>query len=113
MKLYPAESVDNDTTVGGFVVEFDSGVKKVIAWRQDAPILPVLDAAKEYTARLVATLLEERHMDEVEFTNWASAVAAVQKIITDWNERQTQARFDHDLAEMAKIEQRIHNARLN
>ncbi len=113
MKLYPAESADNDTTVGGFIVEFDSGVRKVIAWKQDAPILPVLDAAKLYTAKLVEQLLKERHMDEVEFTNWASAVAAVQKIITDWNDKQTQARFEHDLAEMAKTEQRIHNARLN
>lgn len=107
MNLYAAESVNNDTTIGGFVVEFDSGIRKVIAWRQDAPILPPLDAAKEFVAKLVDTLLRERRLDEVETTNWASAVAAVQKIIVDWNERQKQRRFTNDLADLAKIEQRV------
>jgi hypothetical protein len=102
MKLYAAESTDGDRTIGGFVVEFESGIKKVVAWQQNAPILPPLEAAKMYTARLIEQLLKERHMDEVEFTNWASATAAVQKIITDWNDRQTQARFTEDLAELAK-----------
>ena len=101
MNLYPVESTDNDRTIGGFIVEFDSGVRKVVAWRQDAPISPTLDAAKTFTSRLVEELLAQRHMDEVEFTNWASAVAAVEKIICDWNDRQTQARYAADLAQLA------------
>lgn len=107
MKLYPAESVDGDTTVGGFIAEFESGIKKVIAWRQDAPILPPLEGAKAFVTRLIEELLSQRHMNEVEFTNWASATAAVQKIIMDWNERQTTERFNTDLADLAKKAERL------
>jgi len=86
MKLYPAESAtSDDTSIGGFIVEFDSGVTKSIDWRQSAPIEPTLDAAKAFTTALIQSLLDGRHMHEVEGTNWASATAAVQKIIVDWN----------------------------
>ena len=101
MKLYPAEAVNDDPTIGGIVFEFDSGIRKVLAWRQDSPILPALDGAKQFVATLIDTLLQGRHMNEVEFTNWASATAAVQKIIMDWNERQTSGRYKADLDRLA------------
>ena len=85
MNLYPADSKTLDPTVGGFIATFDSGVTKSIAWRQFAPIEPTLEAAKQFTAKLIQSLIDERYMDEVEGTNWASATAAVQKIIVDWN----------------------------
>ncbi len=84
MKLWPAES-PNDATVGGFIVEFDSGIRKSVAWRSKAPIEPTIDASKQYVAELINALLAGRHLHEVEGTNWASAVAAVQKILADWN----------------------------
>ena len=91
MKLWPAES--NDPDVSGFVVEFPSGVRKSIAWRSKAPITPALDAAKEYAARLLAARSSEPGgMDDVNRTNWASVTAAVQRIVTDWNDK-TRARL--------------------
>jgi hypothetical protein len=85
MNLYPAEAVNDDPTVGGFIVIFDSGITKSIAWRQFEPIDATLDAAKAFTVKLIESLIADRCMDEVEGTNWASATAAVQKIIVDWN----------------------------
>jgi hypothetical protein len=85
VKLWPADSPDPDTA--GFVVEFPSGVRKSVAWRSRAPIMPTLEAAKEYAARLIeARSSEPGGLDDVERTNWASVVAAVQRIISDWND---------------------------
>jgi len=90
MKLWPAEGVSSDT--GGFIAELPSGVTKAVAWRSNAPIEPTLDAAKQYVTALIQALLDGRHLDDVERTNWASATAAVQKIVADWNEK-TRARL--------------------
>lgn len=85
-KLFPAESATNDTTVGGFVVEFPSGARKSVAWRSEAPVQDTLEAAKDYTKKLVQHMLDARLMDDLERTNMPSLVAAIQKIIHDWNE---------------------------
>ena len=86
MKLWPADSPDPE--VAGFVVEFPSGNRKSVAWRSKAPITPALDAAKEYAAELLAARSSEPGgMDDVNRTNWASVTAAVQRIITDWNDK--------------------------
>ena len=85
MKLWPADN-PTDPRVGGFVAEMPSGVRKAVSWRSEAPIEPLLDAAKEYVSKLVKCLIDGRHMHDVEATNWASAVAGVQKILSDWNE---------------------------
>lgn len=91
MKLWPAESPDPETA--GFVVEFPSGTRKSIAWKSQAPITPTLDAAKEYAAKLLAARSSEPGgMDDVNRTNWASVTAAVQRIISDWNDK-TRARL--------------------
>ena len=107
MKLWPAEA--DDPRVGGLIAEFDSGVRKSIAWRSQAPILEPLAAAKQYVSELLQCLIDERHMHEVEGTNWASATAAVQKIIIDWNEK-TRTRLR--VGESEAIEQATRRARL-
>ncbi len=91
MKLWPADSPDPETA--GFIVEFPSGTRKSIAWKSQAPITPTLDAAKEYAAKLLAARSSEPGgMDDVNRTNWASVTAAVQRIISDWNDK-TRARL--------------------
>ena len=102
MKLWPAESIkDNDPDVGGFIVEFDNGVRKSIAWRSKAPINPSQDAARAYAETLINHCLQSPGMlDEVRSTNWVSAIAAIQKIIQDWNETFTQRLYAADLAKM-------------
>jgi hypothetical protein len=91
MKLWPAESPDPDAA--GFVVEFPSGTRKSVAWRSKAPITPTLEAAKSYAGELIAARgSEPGGMDDIERTNWPSVVAAVQRIITDWNDK-TRARL--------------------
>ena len=104
--IWPAESSTLDPTVGGFIVEFPSGIRKSVAWRSSAPILPTIDVAKQYVTTIVQTLIDERHMDDIERTNIASMVAAVQKIISDWNDRTRDRLFAEGLADMAKITQR-------
>ena len=96
MKLWPAESNQDD--VGGFIVEFSNNRRKQVVWRTKAPILPALEAAKQYAATLVQGLIDDGMLAEVNATNWASATAAVQKIILDWNDKLTQRLYANDLA---------------
>ena len=84
MKLWPAQSNQDD--VGGFIVEFSNNRRKQVVWRTKAPILPALEAAKQYAATLIDGLVADGMMDEVNSTNWVSAISAIQKIIIDWNE---------------------------
>lgn len=85
MNIWPAESDESD--VGGFIVEMPSSTRLQIAWRTGAPIEPTLDAAKKYAAELIVAL-QKRGLDgDVARTNWASATAAIQKVISDWNEK--------------------------
>ena len=91
VKLWPADSPDPE--VAGFVAEFPSGTRKSVAWRSPAPIVPALDAAKQYAAELLAARSSEPGGgDDVNRTNWASVTAAVQRIIMDWND-ETRARL--------------------
>jgi hypothetical protein len=87
MRLYPAESVNSDTEIGGFVCVFPSGATKQVAWKSQAPIQDTLAAAKQYTASLIDHLVKQGLNDDVGRTNWASCVAAIQKVISDWNEQ--------------------------
>lgn len=97
MELWPAESTNADPNVGGFICRFPSGLVKSVAWRTGAPIMPTLDAAKTYAAQLIEALSREAKFDDMERTNWASAVAAIQKIISDWND-ELRARLYGDAA---------------
>jgi len=92
-KLFPAESATNDPEVGGFVVEFPSCTRKSVAWRSQAPIQDTLEAAKQYVVKLVQAMLDEQRIDDLERTNMPSLVAAVQKIISDWNSKRREALY--------------------
>jgi hypothetical protein len=85
MKLWPATSEDPD--LSGFICEFPSGVRKQIAWRSRVPITPELQAAKQYAATLIQALMSEGRLDDVERTNWASATAAIQRLVSDFNDK--------------------------
>lgn len=86
--LYPLEEASKrDLRVGGFVVRFDSGATKVVHWISGAPITETRDAAQEYTTQLVAHLMSRQLEDDVRDTNWVSMVAAIEKVIHDWNAR--------------------------
>ena len=96
MKLWPVESNQDD--IGGFIVEFSNNLRKQVVWRTGAPILPALEAAKQYAAALAEGMIADRMMPEVNATNWVSTVAAIQKIILDWNDKLTQRLYANDLA---------------
>jgi hypothetical protein len=102
MELHPAESTNGDPFVGGFIARWPSGTTKQVAWRFDRPIYPTLDAAKQYAAKLIEALSAEAKFDDMERTNWSSAVAAIQKIISDWNEKVREHQFADALSTMAK-----------
>jgi hypothetical protein len=87
--IVAAEAVNGEPEVGGVVFFLPSGKTKVLGWRQPRPIAPPLDAAKEFTAKVVQQLLDEDSPEsraDVNGTNWTSVVAAVQRIILDWND---------------------------
>mgnify|MGYP000157936035 CR=1 FL=1 len=86
-KIYPCETTESDT--GALVIEFPSGTRKSVAWRSPKPIVPTLDAAKQYAAKVIESMSAERRIDDLERTNWPSCVAAFQRIIDDWNQRVT------------------------
>jgi hypothetical protein len=92
-KLWRAESAENDPKVGGFVVEFPSGARKVVAWRSGAPIPDVRAAAKQYATALVQHMLDHELRDDLNRTNIPSLVAAIQRILMDWNEELRRALY--------------------
>lgn len=83
--LIAAES--DDAEVGGLFIFFPSGVTKTVSWRQVSAITPTMDAAKQFTIKIVEQLQMDGNEDDVNVTNWASVVAAVQRIILDWNDK--------------------------
>lgn len=74
-----------DPTVGGFVIEFPSGLTKEVIWQSAVPAPDPLRAAKEFTTGVLDQLLQEGKADDANRTNWPSVVAAVQKIVLDFN----------------------------
>lgn len=92
-KLFTAESAITDPLIGGFIVEFPSGARKSVSWRQSAPIAETLEAAKAFTVQLVQHCLDSKLTDDLERTNIPSLVAGVQKIIMDWNEKRRAALY--------------------
>lgn len=73
--------------MAGFVIAFDTGAAKSVVWRSDRVISPALDAAKQYTANVVETLMSEGREEEIRNTNWVSVCAAAHKLIRDFNGR--------------------------
>ncbi len=86
--LVEAESADGDPEVGGFVIFFPSGHHMTVGWRSVRPIEPAIDAAKKYAADIIDKLIRansDEAQADMNRTNWVSVVAAIQKIVLDWN----------------------------
>lgn len=78
---------------GGFLIFLPSGATKVVAWRSTKPITPTLDAAKDYTSKVIEDLMKAGGISnpDIQKTNWVSVCAAVQRIILDFNGKVTSA----------------------
>lgn len=83
------ESMDNEPEIGGFIIFLPSGTTKTVHWRQTKPITPTLEAAKQYTTRIVDSLLRAGAAGQADIndTNWTSVAAAIQRVILDWNDK--------------------------
>lgn len=86
-----ALTYDKDPKVGGFLATFPSGLQKEVLWKSTVPAPDALQAAKEFTAGLLDQLMQEGKHDDANRTNWPSLVAAVQRIVLDFNERRREA----------------------
>jgi hypothetical protein len=78
---------DTDPKIGGFLATFPSGLRKEVVWRSSIPTPDALAAAKEFAAGLLSQLIEENKVDDANRTNWPSLVAAIQRIVLDFNAR--------------------------
>lgn len=77
----------DDKRHGGVVLTFPSGAAKSVTWSTGEPIHPPLDAAKGYAAQVLDALMREGRIDDADRTNWASVVAAMVRLIEDFNLR--------------------------
>lgn len=77
----------DDPQVGGFLCFFPSGATKQVGWRQLQAITPTLDAAKQFTIKVVEQLQKDGLHGDINGTNWASFVACVQRCILDFNDK--------------------------
>lgn len=66
---------------------FDDGTAKQATWQSSAPVVDTLALAKDCATRIVDALLRDKREDLIRNTNWASAVAAMQRHVADWNAR--------------------------
>jgi hypothetical protein len=74
--------------IGGFIIRFPSGRAEVIEWDHGAPFASdaaLTAAAKQLATQLVERLSRTASHDDMERTNWASVVAAIQRLLSDWN----------------------------
>jgi len=97
--LQPLES--DDPHVAGVLIQFDSGLPgKVVHWRSKGGeiISPALEAAKEYTAAVLDSLMKENREADIRNTNWVSVAAAMHKLIRDFNGTLRDARRERDAA---------------
>lgn len=72
---------------GGFFAFLPSGHTKTVAWSSVRPITPTFDAAKQFAARLIEDLQKSDLQRDIDAINWASATAAIQRVILDFNDR--------------------------
>ena len=85
--LIRLSAVNNDPRIGGFLITYPSSYVEEVSWVSDKKVTDTLKEAKLIAARLVQNLIERKHNDDLERTNWASVVAAIQRIISDWGDR--------------------------
>lgn len=102
MQLVLAETDTYDT--GGVIITIDSGFMLSIAWRTQVPIEPTLEAAKQYASQIIQTLIDKRRMSDVEATNWASATAAIQKCLQDWNDKLREHHRSHPISASGTVQ---------
>ncbi len=60
---------------------------KQVKWESDTPILDTMTLAKNCAAAILDSLMRDGRIEDADFTNWVSAVAGMQKVIKDWNQR--------------------------
>ena len=88
------EAVDGKPEVGGFILCLPSGETKTVHWVCAKPISPTLDAAQEYSTKIVEALMAQHGGNEhgdIQGVNWTSVCAAIQRVILDWNDKITGA----------------------
>lgn len=85
-QLFRLESATDDPFAGGFIVEFPSGARKVVPWHWRAPMPDTKAAAKEFADKVLTQLLSEGRIEDADRTNWPSLIAAIQRIVSDWND---------------------------
>lgn len=81
-----------DPNVFACVIKFPNGR---IMQMSSKPIKPEqnisADAYKHYSDKVVAYLLAKNDDESIRQTNWVSFMAAMQKLIIDWNQKRTKA----------------------
>ena len=76
----------NNPRYGGVVIGFPSGYAIEMSWRSRYGIQPTIDAAKDYAAKALQTLIEQGKQDDADRTNWVSVTAAIERHIKDFND---------------------------
>lgn len=103
------ERLEGDSaTIGGVLFRFPSGTAKKAVWESGAPITDTKEAAQKCTTQVVDALLREGKHNDIQSTNWTSCVAAVQRHMSDWNDKlraATYARGGHDDASLSTAHQ--------
>lgn len=70
---------------GGVLCTWPSGRMKALQWESKTPIRDSLAMAKELAAKALDSCMCEGRTDDAERTNWASAAAAMQRMVRIWN----------------------------
>jgi hypothetical protein len=79
--------ISDDPRIAGILITFPSNEGLEITWSARAPIKDTRKEAQSYATALVDTLRAGGMQHHIDNTNWASMVAAIQKHLTDFNER--------------------------
>lgn len=94
-QLHRLESPQGDTTVGGFLIAFDSARKLTVAWRSQAPVQrdQLREAGVSYAKQVAEACQARGWMDALQWTNWPSVAAAIGKLLGDWSDVRRAALF--------------------
>jgi hypothetical protein len=86
LTFVPLEA-EGKANVFAFLCVFPSGTRFTVA--ATFPVVGVVDMAmaKEFATRVVQGCIERRDDDSVRHTNWASATAAIQRLLIEFNNK--------------------------
>lgn len=87
------EDENDDTRNGGVHLHTPSGIQLVAGWREPGIVGDTLATAKHIAAKFIDTLMTKHEGRDVDRINWPSAVAAIQRIVIDWNEKRRAALY--------------------